>query len=112
MSSTANLLTEKGRNMKTKLIAIALILSACASMEMSPDQAKVRPISETNGCQFIDTAYFEVSHPSKIHFYATKNAARAGGDAYQIMTTGADKPLGIDIHTTTIGMYRCGRDSQ
>jgi hypothetical protein len=78
---------------------------------MTPDQQKVRPISETNNCEFLKTAYFEVSHPSKIHYYAAKNTAMAGGDSYQIMTTGNDNGLtpAALIYTTTIGIYKCNK---
>lgn len=70
-------------------------------------QKTIRPVSDTNSCEFLKTAYFEVSHPSKIHYYATKNVMSAGGDSYKIETTGNDRAVGIAIHTTTIGIYRC-----
>ena len=92
---------------KAVLFTMALILSACATPEMTPEQQKVRPMSNTNNCKFIKTAYFEVSHPSKVHYYAAKNTALAGGDAYQIMASGNDVALGLKINTTTIGIYKC-----
>ena len=63
---------------------------------MTPEEQQVRPISETNNCKFIKTAYFEVSHPSKIHYYAAKNTVMAGGDSYQIMTSGNDEGYGCE----------------
>lgn len=90
----------------TLLVMVAL-LSACATPEMTPAQQEVRPITNTNDCKFIKTAYFEVSHPSKVHYYATENVIAAGGDSYNIMSGGNDKAVGMNIYTTTIGIYKC-----
>ncbi len=84
-----------------------IVLSACGTPTMSPEQEKVRPISNTDNCKFLKTAYFEVGHQARLHYYASKNVVAAGGDAYNIMTTGKDKAVGVDIHTTTIGIYKC-----
>ena len=89
------------------LLAAFLSLPASAEPEMTPYQKTIRPVSDTNSREFLKTAYFEVSHPSKIHYYATKNVVAAGGDSYKIETTGQDAAVGIAIHTTTIGIYRC-----
>jgi hypothetical protein len=94
---------------KAMLCFLAAILSfpAFAQPDMTPYEKTIRPVSDTNSCEFLKTAYFEVSHPSKIHYYATKNVVAAGGDSYKIETTGKDAAVGIAIHTTTIGIYRC-----
>lgn len=101
--------TSAGRRpMKAILCFSALLaLSASATPEMTPLEKTIRPISDTNSCEFLKTAYFEVSHPSKIHYYAAKNVVAAGGDSYKIETTGNDTAVGVAIHTTTIGIYRC-----
>ncbi|MCF6225774.1 MAG: hypothetical protein L3J22_05645 [Xanthomonadales bacterium] len=89
------------------LCLTVLFLASCATPEMTPEQQQVRPISETNDCKFIKTAYFEVAHPSKVHYYAAKNVVIAGGDSYEIMATGKDRAAQQNIHTTTIGIYKC-----
>jgi len=76
---------------------------------MTPEQQSVRPISNTDACDFIKTAYFEVSHPSKVHYYATQNVIAAGGNAYNVISSGSDKAVGVNINTTNIGIYRCNR---
>ncbi|MEO5625751.1 MAG: hypothetical protein ABIQ70_07075 [Dokdonella sp.] len=90
-------------------VTMAMSMSACATPDMTPDQQKVRPITEPDKCEFLKTAYFEVSHPSKVHFYAAKNVVEAGGDSYQIMNSGKDAAVGVQIFTTTIGIYRCNK---
>ena len=95
-----------------RVLLLAFVLAAlagCATPELTPDQQKVRPICDTNNCQFIKTAYFEASHPSKVHYYATKNVLAAGGDSYQIMNSGQDAAVGVKIYTTTIGIYKCNK---
>lgn len=89
------------------LIPVLALLSACAAPQMSQAQQEVRPISNTDDCAFVKTAYFEVSHPSKLHYYATQNVIDAGGDSYNIMSTGNDTAVGLSIHTVNIGIYKC-----
>jgi len=89
------------------LIPVLALLSACAAPQMSQAQQEVRPISNTDDCAFVKTAYFEVSHPSKLHYYATQNVIDAGGDSYNIITTGNDTAVGLGIHTVNIGIYKC-----
>ena len=88
-------------------ITLVALLSACGTPQMSPEQEKVRPISNADGCKFIKTAYFEVSHPNRMHYYAAKNVVAAGGNAYQVMSTGKDMAVGVQIHTNNIGIYSC-----
>lgn len=89
------------------LITLVALLTACGTPQMSPEQEKVRPISNADGCKFIKTAYFEVSHPSRMHYFAAKNVVAAGGNAYQVMSTGNQVVMGAAIHTNNIGIYRC-----
>jgi hypothetical protein len=92
---------------KILCLLFVLVLAACATPQMSPDQQNVAPISETNSCKFIKTAYFEVSHPAKMHYYAALNTTNAGGDSYKILTTGNDMALGMKILTVNIAIYKC-----
>lgn len=89
------------------LAAVTLSFAAYATPDMTPSQQRVRPISDTNACEFLKTAYFEVSHPSKIHYYAAKNVVAAGGDSYKIETANQGMAVGVAIQGTTIGIYRC-----
>ena len=91
------------------LVVTVAVLSACATPQMTPAQQEVRPITNTDNCKFIKTAYFEVSHPSKVHYYATQNVIAAGGDSYNIMSSGNDTAVGVKINTTTIGIYKCNK---
>lgn len=97
--------------MKCALMMVLLIttMAACATQEMTPEQQTIRPITNPDACAFVKTAYFEVSHPSKVHYYATKNVITAGGDSYTIMNSGKDVAVGIPIFTTTIGIYKCNK---
>lgn len=72
----------------------------------------VVPISDTNNCQFIKTAYFEVSHPSKIHDYAKLNTTRAGGDSYKIVYSGEERVFGLIIIKTNIAVYKCKKEPE
>ena len=98
--------------MKRILYLLVVLVSACSTPPMTPAQQNVAPISNTNNCRFITTAYFEVSHPSRMHYYAAKNTANAGGDSYKILTSGEDysgRSIGLiaPINTTNIAIYRC-----
>ena len=95
--------------MKRILYLLVVLVSACSTPPMTPAQQNVVPISDTNNCRFITTAYFEVSHPSRMHYYAAKNTANAGGDSYKILTSGEDMAVGVMIYTTNIAIYRCNR---
>jgi hypothetical protein len=95
------------------VLATFLAPPAFGAKKMTPAMQNVAPISQTNNCEFIKTAYFEVSHPSKIHYYAAKNTANAGGDSYKILTAGEDDMgdyiagLNMKITTTNIAIYKC-----
>lgn len=92
---------------KILILSMSLFMFSCATPKMTQEQQQVRPISIADNCEFIKTAYFEVSHPSKIHYYAAKNTVMAGGDSYQIMNSGNDMAVGMKITTTNIGIYKC-----
>ena len=99
------------------LLAVLVLVAfgappAFGAKKMTPEQQNVAPISNTTGCTFIKTAYFEVSHPSKMHYYAAKNVVSAGGDSYQILSAGEDysgRSIGLigAINTTNIAIYKC-----
>ena len=88
-------------------LLFVLVLTACATPQMTPEQQNVTRISETNNCKFIKTAYFEVSDPSKKHYYAAINTANAGGDSYKTLTSPKDMAVGMKITTTNIAIYKC-----
>lgn len=105
--------------MKTFIYLLAALVLAAfvtppafGAKKMTPEEQNVQPISQTNDCMFIKTVYFEVSSPSKIHYYAAKNTVKAGGDSYAILTAGEDdsiRSLGFNwsINTTNIAIYNC-----
>jgi len=92
------------------LLAI-LVLMGCATYQTTPEEdvamSAVTPVSDTKGCSFLGTRYFEVSHQSKIHHYAALNTVKAGGDSYKIMTTGSEVAFGVPIFMVNIEVYRC-----
>ena len=93
-------------------LLVVFAFPAYGAKKMTPEEQNVQPISQTNDCKFIKTVYFEVSSPSKIHYYAAKNTVKAGGDSYAILTAGEDdsiKSLGFNfsINTTNIAIYNC-----
>lgn len=92
---------------KILCLLFVLVLAACATPQMTPDQQNVTPISETNSCKFIKTAYFEVSHPARMHYYAAKNVVAAGGDSYKILNNTNDMAFGVKILGTNIAIYKC-----
>ncbi|AVQ00316.1 hypothetical protein C7S18_23755 (plasmid) [Ahniella affigens] len=95
--------------MKAILICLSAIfsMSAVAAKELTAYEKTIRPVTDPDHCEFLKTAYFEVSHPSKVHYYAVQNVIDAGGDSYKIETIGGDVAVGMPIHTTTIAIYRC-----
>lgn len=92
---------------KTFCLLFVLVLTACATPQMTPEQQNVTRISETNNCKFIKTVYFEVSHPSKKHYYAAKITANAGGDSYKTLTSAKDMAVGVKMATANIAIYKC-----
>jgi hypothetical protein len=88
-------------------LLFVLGLTACATPQMTPEQKNVTRISETNNCKFIKTAYFEVSHPSKKHYYAAINTANSGGDSYKTLTSAKDMAVGLKKTATNIAIYKC-----
>jgi hypothetical protein len=88
-------------------LLVVLVFTACGTPQMTSGQQNVAPISDTTGCTFIKTAYFEVSHPSRMHYYAAKNVDFAGGDSYKILQDGQDMAVRQDIYTFNIGIYEC-----
>ena len=69
--------------MKTFVYLLAALVLAAfgaspafGAKKMTPEEQNVQPISQTNDCMFIKTVYFEVSSPSKIHYYAAKNTGQ------------------------------------
>jgi hypothetical protein len=75
-------------------------------------EVDVMPISDTNKCQFIKTAYFEVSHPSKMHYYAALNTAKAGGNSYKVQYSGEEKVFGLLVLKTNIAIYKCKKEAE
>ena len=88
-------------------LLFVLVLTACATAQMTPEQQNVTRISETNNCKFIKTAYFEVSDPSEKHYYAAKITANAGGDSYKTLTSVKDMAVGVEMGMTNIAIYKC-----
>jgi hypothetical protein len=92
---------------KILCLLFVFALVACATPQMTPDMQKVTPITDTDKCQFIKTVYFEVSHPSKMHYYAALNTTKAGGDSSKILSTGDDRAFGVKIQMVNIAIYKC-----
>jgi len=95
------------------LLAISLLVG-CASdfnpitgPQVTHEMEQVEPVTDTNNCKYIKTVYFEVSQPSWIHKYATKNVIAAGGDSYKILNNTTDMAAGIKIYGTNIAIYKC-----
>lgn len=96
----------------TILIIVSLLIAGCVTSHITDQQVDlelgtIEPITDTDGCQFIQTAYFEVSHLSSMHYYAVKNVLHYGGDRYKIIGGTEDIAFGIKIHGTNIAIYRC-----
>jgi hypothetical protein len=97
--------------MTKKLIISSLVVSSvflvgCGAPKLTPDEIKVRQISDTRNCEFIDTVYFE-TRPQTITHYARKNTVAKGGNAYQSVQGDHEKVMGTDVIKNTIDIYKC-----
>lgn len=95
------------------LLFLLAVFTSCATSHITDQQVTlnmgtIEPITDTSDCQFIVTAYFEVSHLSRMHFYAVKNTLHYGGDKYKIIGNTEDVVIGvIRVYGTNIVVYRC-----
>ena len=91
-------------------LAVASVLgfgaSGCAAPELSLMEKKVKKITDTTNCEFVDTVYFE-TRPQTITHYARINTVQKGGNAYQNVQGDNEKIMGADVIKNTIDVYKC-----
>jgi hypothetical protein len=88
------------------LIALALLLSGCASRQLTPEMERITSVSDTSGCRFVQKMYTETQPYNMIH-YVQLNTGNAGGDAYKIIATNNQMVMGVNVMMVNFEVYKC-----
>lgn len=93
------------------LFVSVLFITGCLlppKRELSPEQQKIRSLSNTEGCEIIKPMYFEVL-PYNLSYWVAVNTQNAGGNAYKIINTHTfwSQPEQANRLGVNIEVYKC-----